>query len=424
MSPTPDVTASSPRTSEQCPITHAFPTRRDPASPLDPPPEITEHGRLEPVTRVRQWDGIEAWLVTGYDEARAVLSDPRFSVDPRQPGFPEKNAAYSVVMGRDRNLRTMDPPEHTVQRRMVGQDFSPRSVNETRPTIERYANQLIDKMLAAGPPVDLYSQLALELTTMVICDVLGVPSEDRAYFAEKSVLCTASEISPEVAAEGGAALNEYIDRLLDVKMTQPADDVASRLLHEQTVPGHLSRKDTVELIRFILIAGHETTAHTIALSVLALLQNPDQLDDLRADPALIPNAADELLRYTSVAHLGRRRVAVDDVVLGDKLIRAGDGVIVANHIADRDEGRFPNANRLDLRRPNARAALVFGFGLHQCLGQTLSRVELQVVLGTLWNRIPSLALAVPFSELEFVEDHVVYGMRQLPVTWSKADSHV
>lgn len=417
MTSRPEAGPSGRLTADRCPVAHDFPTPRDAAAPLDQPPEIVERARREPVIRVRQWDEIEAWLVTGFEEARTVLSDPRFSVDPSRPGFPEKNAAYGVVMGRDRNLRTMDPPEHTVQRRMLAQDFSPAAVNEMRPTIQRYADELIDGLLAAGPPADLYSQFALELTTMVICDILGVPSEDRAYFAEKSVECTASEADPAGAEAAGQALYEYLDQLLDDKLEHPRDDVASRLLHEQTIPGKLTRKDTIELLRFILIAGHETTANTIALSVIALLQNPSELELLRSDPELVPNAVEELLRYTSVAHLGRRRVAVEDVELGDKLIRAGDGVIVANHIADRDPRKFPDPDRLDLRRDNARASLVFGFGVHQCLGQTLSRVELEVVHGTLWDRIPSLSLAAPFFDLEFIEDHVVYGVRALPVTW-------
>jgi cytochrome P450 len=193
----------------------------------------------------------------------------------------------------------------------------------------------------------------------------------------------------------------------------------SRLAVDQLRPGHLTREQVIDMARIMLIAGHETTANMIALSSLALLAHPDQLDDLRADPKLIPNAVDELLRFLSVAHTGRRRVAIEDVEIGGQLIRAGDGVIVANNAADRDESVFPDASQLDIRRPNARSNLAFGYGIHQCIGQLLSRVELQVVHGTLWRRIPSLRLAVAFEEVEFRDDGAVYGLRALPVEWDR-----
>ncbi|WP_066285422.1 cytochrome P450 [Arthrobacter sp. B6] len=391
---------------------------RDMRCPFDPPPATMELARKSTVTRVRQWDGIVAWLVTGYEEARAVLSDnEHFSVNPANPGFPEKNAAYTAVMGRDHNLRTMDPPEHGEQKRMLVRDFTVRKVESLRPKMQDLVDELIDEMLDSPQPFEFHHGFALEIPTRIICDLLGVPVEDRNWFTGLSLTATSAGVSVEEAAAAGQDLYDYIDKLLDVKLATPGEDLTSRLVHEQLQAGALSRKDTIELIRFLLIAGHETTANTITLSVLALLQHPDQLEAMKSDPELIPNAVDELLRYLSVAHTGRRRVAIADVMVGDQLIKAGEGVIVGNHIADRDPDQFPEPATLDIRRQNAKTALAFGFGIHQCLGQTLSRVELQVVHSTLWRRVPSLALAKPITELDFVEDRPIIGVDYVPVIW-------
>lgn len=397
-----------------------YPPKRDMQNPFDPPPELMRRLREEPVSRVRIWDGGEAWLVTNYEFARKVLGDQRFSVNPTLPGFPEKSAAYSEIMGRDHNLRTMDNPEHSIQKRMLARDFTVRRVEEMRPAIQERVDTLIDSMLEKGPPAELWEDFAFPIPTMVICELLGVPYSDRDYFAHRSHVCTSHEVTAEEAAVAGRELSEYLDTLVTLKETQPENDLVSRLVQEQMLEGELSRRDTIELARFILIAGHETTANTVALSTLALLQNPDQLEYLKAnidDKAILTNAVDELLRFLSVAHTGRRRVALEDVYLGEQLIKAGEGVIVANNVADRDEAVFPEADRLDLRRANARANVTFGFGMHQCLGQLLSRVELQIAHGTLWKRMPDMKLAENFGDIEFREDTPVFGVRAVPVRW-------
>jgi cytochrome P450 len=397
-----------------------YPPKRDSKCPFDPPKELLHLQKEKPIVRVRQWDGIEAWLVTRYEDAKTVFSDNRFSVNPKYPGFPEKSAAYKQIMGQDHNLRTMDSPEHAVQKRMLARDFTVRRLEEMRPAIQARVDSLIDNMLAKGPPAEIWEDLAFPVPTMVICELLGVPYQDRDYFAERSYVCTSHEVTAEEATLAGRELYDYLEQLVESKDKNPQNDLVSRLVVEQMRHGHLSRKDTIELARFILIAGHETTANTIALSTISLLQNPDQLAYLKQsldDQAALTNSVDELLRYLSVAHTGRRRVAIADVMVGDQLIKAGEGVIIANNVADRDESIFPEADKLDLKRPNARANLAFGYGMHQCLGQLLSRVELQIVHSTLWRRMPTLALDIPFSELQFREDTPVYGVRAVPVTW-------
>lgn len=394
-----------------------FPFPRDMSRPFDPPPLLAAAGAVEGLAKVRIWDGTRAWLITRYDDAKQVLGDSRFSADPTKPGFPEKSAGYKGSIGQDKNLRTMDDPEHAAEKRLVGRDFTVKRIQEMRPAIQAKVDGLIDAMLDKGPPAEIVHDFALPVPTMVICELLGVPYEDRDEFAERSYTCLSSGVSIEESTAAGEALFGYVDRLIDIKDREPGNDLMSRLVVDELRAGNMTRKHIVDLARLVLIAGHETTANMIALSVAALLHHPDQLALLKADPGLAPNAVEELLRYLSVAHTGRRRAAVADVQVAGQLIRAGEGVIVANSMADRDEAVFEDARTLDLKRPNARATMAFGYGIHQCIGQLLSRVELQIVHATLWRRIPDLRLAEPFENLPFREDTSVYGLRQLPVTW-------
>ncbi|MFC4311994.1 cytochrome P450 [Steroidobacter flavus] len=395
-----------------------FPPKRNSARPFDPPDQLLAL-LSQPLVRIRQWDGVNAWLIARYEDVRSVLNSANFSADPRKPGYPEKSAAYGATVGQDHNLRTMDEPEHGVQKRMLLQDFSVKRVNELRPAIQAKVDQLLDDMIAKGPPAEFVHDFALAIPTMVICELLGVPYADRDYFAEQTAICLSSDHPAEVGAAAGRNLSEYIDRLLDVKDATPENDLLSRLVVEQLRTGALSRKDVVGLARLILIAGHETTANTIALSTLALLINPDQAQILRAgtDAATLSNAIDELLRYLSVTHTGRRRVAIADVEINGQLIRAGEGVIILTNIADRDERIFDGAAKLDLKRKNARNLMTFGTGSHRCLGAFLSKVELEIAHSTLWRRLPGFRLACPFEQIEFIESGQVLGVRRLPVAW-------
>jgi cytochrome P450 len=396
-----------------------FPGAREPTCPFDPPAPPIPPGKTN--GRVRIWDGTEAWLITNYADSKAVLRDQRFSADPNNPGFPEKSAAYKASMA-ERNVRTLDNPDHDIEKRMLIRDFTVRRVSQLRPKIQEKVDGLVDAMLAQGPPADIVTDLAFPVPTMVICEMLGVPYEDRDFFGARANACLNSQVSADVASKAGAELEEYLDELIDKKDADPQDDLMSRLVVDVMRTGQRPRQHVIAQAKLVLVTGHETTANMIALSVLAMLSHPDQLELLTAhqdDPSMVANAVEELLRYISVAHTGRRRVALEDVDVNGTLIRKGDGVIVANNVADRDESIFPQSDTLDLTRQNARSTLAFGYGIHQCMGQLLSRVELQVVLSTLWRRMPTLRLSVPFEEVPFKEDGSVYGLFSLPVSWDR-----
>jgi cytochrome P450 len=211
-----------------------------------------------------------------------------------------------------------------------------------------------------------------------------------------------SRSTPEEAIASADELKAYLVRLLDRKAAEPADDLLSRLLTERS----LSRSQLADMAMLLLVAGHETTANMIGLGTLTLLQHPDQLTELResGDPKLVASAVEELLRYLNIVHSGRRRVAKEDVEIGGQLIRTGEGVVVATDSGNRDAAAFTDPDVLDIHR-GARHHVAFGYGVHQCLGQPLARVELQVVYGTLYRRVPSLRLAVPLEEVRFKARH-------------------
>ncbi|GIJ50692.1 cytochrome P450 [Virgisporangium aliadipatigenens] len=392
-----------------------FPMARAAGCPFDPPPALHELQREAPLTRVRLANGTTPWLVTRYAEQRALLSDPRISADVRHPGFP---AGASVDRHRvSIGFVLMDDPEHSRLRRTVTAPFAVKRVEAMRPLVQSIVDGLIDEMLDGPRPVDLVQAFALPVPSLVICELLGVPYTDHDFFQDNSKHLVNRNASPAERREAFQIFNAYLDDLIGAKTAAPTDDLLSQLA-ARIEAGELARAEAAGIATLLLIAGHETTANMIALGTLALLENPDQLTLLREtdDPKLIAGAVNELLRYLNIPHGGRRRVALADIEIAGELIRAGEGIIMANDIGNRDPSVFTDPDTLDLTR-DARGHLAFGFGAHQCLGQPLARMELQVVYGTLYRRIPSLRLATSIDRIPFKHDGSVYGVYELPVTW-------
>ncbi|MFC9426288.1 cytochrome P450 [Streptomyces sp. NPDC056987] len=391
-----------------------FPMERAARCPFDPPPGLRDKQQEGPLAKVRLWDGSTPWLVTRYADQRTLLGDPRLSSDITRPGYPSDvpvSGAGSI------GFILMDDPEHSRLRRMVTAPFAVRRVEAMRPAVQKITDQLIDAMLAGPVPVDLVQAFALPLPSLVISELLGVPYGDHEFFQENSKMLINRAAAPEERAAASAALAGYLDGLMGEKIARPADDLLSGLV-ARIEAGELTRSEAAQMGVLLLLAGHETTANMIALGTLALLENPDQLALLRDtdDPALVASAVDELLRYLNITHNGRRRVALADIEIAGEVIRAGEGIIVPNDIGNRDPDMFEDPDRLDIRR-DARRHLAFGFGVHQCLGQTLARMELQVAYSTLYRRIPGLRQAAPMEEIPFKHDGSVYGVYELPVAW-------
>ncbi|GAA2231557.1 cytochrome P450 [Streptomyces nogalater] len=394
-----------------------FPLRR--TCPFAEPPEYAGLRADAPVSRAAlKVNGKPAWLVTRHEHVRQVLGDSRVSSNLKLPGYPHQFHIPEELLAQVRLMMlNMDPPEHTAHRRLLIPEFTARRVRELRPRIQQIVDERVDAMLAAGGPVDLVTALALPVPSLVICELLGVPYEDHARFEEWSAALMNHDLSPQEYGAAVQALDAYLDQLVTRKESEPGDDLISRFLEKNRTERIADHTDVVTMARLMLVGGHETTANMIALGVLALLEHPDQMAELRADPALLPNAVEELLRVFSISDSGTARVAVADIEVGDVTIRAGEGILALNNAANHDESVFPDPGTLDIHREEARAHLAFGYGVHQCIGANLARAELEAVYGTLLRRVPGLRLAAEPGELRFKDDAMVYGVYELPVTW-------
>jgi cytochrome P450 len=393
----------------------AFPPPRD--CPYSPPPKLAELQRDTPVARVRIWDGSTPWLLTRYDDVRAVLADRRFSVDPTRPGYPARGPASRARRRGSGSFITMDAPEHTRLRRMLIREFTPRRIETLRPAVERTAAELLDNLTRQPQPTDLVGAYALPLPSIVIAELLGVPYADHEFFEDRARVMMDNSASGDAIRAATADLARYLGTLLHQRRTHPADDLLGRLGAQQVEPGNLSRAEAVSMAVLLLVAGHETTANQIALSVAFLLDNPQHAQAFRRPEGPPAGAVDDLLRLLTITHTGRRRVATADVPIGGGItIRAGDGVIAAADIANRDPAQFPDPDRIDLgRAPNHH--LAFGHGEHLCLGHHLARLELHIALTALFRGLPELRLATPTEELPFRHTHPIYGIDHLPVAW-------
>ncbi|WP_019929569.1 cytochrome P450 [Nocardia sp. BMG111209] len=404
--------------SEPTTVLPDFPVARTGRCPFGPPEQLRDRGAEKPISRTRIWDGSTHWLVTGHAEQRVVLSDPRVSADERRPGFPHQNAGMAETLEhRPPTVFNTDAPEHSRFRRLMTFPFTLKKVEALRPAIQRITDDLIDDMLAGPNPVDLVTALALPLPSLMICELLGVPYADKEFFHRHAAVAVDRNATAAANARSAGQILAYLAGLITARLDAPGEGWVSDLA-ERVTAGEITVDEAAQLGVVLLIAGHETSANMIGLGTLALLQDPDQLAVFRDsdDPTVIAAAVEEMLRYLSIAQHGLRRIALADIEVGGKTIRAGDGIVVPLPVANWDPAVFPHPERLDLHR-QARAHHAFGFGIHQCVGQQLARVELQVVYSTLYRRIPTLRLATTIDRIEFKEDAFAHGVHALPVTW-------
>ncbi|MCQ4079961.1 cytochrome P450 [Streptomyces sp. RB6PN25] len=388
--------------------------------PFDPAPEYARLREDAPVSRIAFPGGGSGWLVTRYEDVRAMLADPRFSsrVGLTAPHVRPNPATLPEVPLPGALLR-LDEPEHARYRRPVMRAFTVKRVQQLRPRIQQIVEERLDAMERAGGPVDLVAELALPVTSLVICELLGVSYDDRGTFQGLAGRILAVDASPEQSQQARQALGSFMAELVAAKRRTPGDDLISTLVAQADADpdGPLDDVALTVLGSLLLIAGHETTANMIALGTLTLLHHPDQLAALRGDPALADRAVEELLRYLTIIQFGLTRVATEDLTLGGQGIRAGEIVVASLPSANRDPGLgIDDPDRLDVTRgPSAHVA--FGYGPHQCLGQQLARAELQTTLTSLFARFPGLRPAVSLDEAAFRDDMLIYGLHRLPVTW-------
>jgi cytochrome P450 len=353
--------------------------------------------------------------VTRYDDIRTVLGSPAASSDTTRPGFPQSSESLKAMRGRQRAFVRMDPPQHSEHRRMLMRDFAVPHVATFRPYLEARVSELLDDMEQKGPVVDLVTALAQPVPASMICKMLDLPWEDSDFFQDRLDTWMSLETSPEESWEAASDVHKYFDRLVDERAADPGEDLISRLVTEHFNAGHLTREELLHMLHLLVVGGFDTTANMIALGTITLLDHPDQLTAMLDDPALVPGAVEELLRYLSVTHHTAFRLAMDDIEVDGRTIHRGEGLIAPLPAANHDPSRFPAPGEFDIRR-DARGHVAFGFGIHQCLGQALARLELQVVFPQLFGRFPSLRIAANRDDLRFT-NALIYGVKSLPVAW-------
>ncbi|MER6050644.1 cytochrome P450 [Streptomyces sp. NPDC001793] len=392
--------------------TISFP--QDRTCPYHPPTNYRPLRESGPLAHVTLYDGRKIWAVTGHATARALLVDRRLSSNRQNPAFPITLKRFETARRVRTPLLGVDDPEHNAQRRMLIPSFSLKRTAALRPRIQRIVDELLDRMLAQGPPAELVSAFALPVPSMVICLLLGVPYADHEFFED----CSRRLLRGRSAQESEASrleLEGYLGELIARKESEPGDGLLDELIAERLRSGSLQRGELVRLAVVLLVAGHETTANMISLGTFTLLQHPEQLAQLRSDDSLVPAAVEELLRFLSIAD-GMLRVATEDIEIGGRAIRAGDGVVFPTSLINRDEAAYPAPDELDVGR-SARHHVAFGFGIHQCLGQNLARAEMEIALRSLFRRVPDLRLAVPAAEIPFKPGDTLQGMIELPLAW-------
>ncbi|MGJ5742058.1 cytochrome P450 [Streptomyces caniscabiei] len=376
------------------------------------PPCYRELQENEPLARVRMAYGMEARLITRHADVRAVLADPRFS---RAATAGVDIPRSSPVMLHDASIVTMDPPEHTRLRRMVAQAFTKRGVEAMRPRVVESVARLLDAMEEQGPPADLVTALAQPLPILAICALFGVVDDRSDTFRELAhTMFTGTEQTAVESAFG--EIMAMITALVAERRRTASEDLLGRLVSACDDDDRLSEEELVGLALALLVGGFENSAQEIANCAALVLRSPDHLAELRARPDLVPSAVEEVLRFAPLSVTGGLvRIAVDDVELGSGTIRKGEAVIIDTQSANLDPAVFDDPTEMDIHRsPNPH--LIFGHGAHRCIGAELARMELQVSLGSLLQRFPRLALAVPAEDIPFTGG-MLRGPACLPVTW-------
>ncbi|MEU3982224.1 cytochrome P450 [Streptomyces sp. NPDC026672] len=384
---------------------------------LDPDPFLDEVLREEPVTRITLPHGEGwAWLVTRYDDVRFVTADPRFSRE-RLIGRPVTSMRPEPVASRTAGLQYIDPPRHNVLRRVVARAFTGRSMQRLRPLAERRAAELLDRMELAGAPADLMEHLHGPFPIAVVRDFLGVEESDWHRWARSGEdLLSAGAESKERAKAAADATRARIVELLRRRREEPRDDLAG-VLAKAAADGEISDDEAISLAIAIQVSGGHAVRNNSGSMMYALLTHPEQLDQLRREPELLPRAVDELFRYVPHRNgVGIPRVATEDVEVGGQLIWAGDVVYNAYVAANRDPVAFPDPDALDFGRTNA-AHLAFGHGPHHCLAAIMARMEAEVMISAVLDRFPKIRLAVLPEKVEFQHQGLIRGPRTLPITW-------
>ncbi|MER7016014.1 cytochrome P450 [Saccharopolyspora sp. NPDC000359] len=379
---------------------------------IDPLPELSAIRQHDGVVRSTSPFGMDSWLVTRYADVRWVLSDwETFSnvlpIYSAQPGGDQGEQG----MRRDGNVLIVDPPEHTRLRRTVAPEFTARRLSQLEPRITRIVHDHLDAVERTGSPSDLVTTFSIPVPSLVICELLGVPHEDREDFLRHTNGFLSTAFTDEERKALHAESHAYLARLVARSRVEPGDGLLGRVT--TTHGDELSDAEIVGLVSLLLLVGHETTTDMLSLGVLALLRHPEQLARLRQDPELIDPAVEELLRWLTIAHVSTTKVATRRVEVAGQVIEAGDLVMCSFPAANRDPDFVAQPDELDITRAPSRH-MAFGHGAHHCIGAPLARLQLRIALPLLLDRFPGMKLA---ADPEFRTGHLTHGLKSLLIAW-------
>jgi cytochrome P450 len=385
---------------------------------FDPTAELREIRETAGVRTMVNSFGMKVYLVTRHEDIKDVLSDHERFSNGRPPGFVLPGAPEipeeEVTSARSGNLLSLDPPEHQRLRRMLTAEFTIRRMKLLEPRVAEIVDAQLDSTEKAGPPVDLVATFALPIPSLVICELLGVPYEDRDDFQQRSARQLDLSIPIPERLDLQRQSRAYMRSLVERSRQQPGEDILGMLVREHG--DELTDDELIGIASLLLLAGHETTSNMLGLGTLALLRHPDQLAAVRDDPDAIGPAVEELLRWLSIVHTAIPRITTTDVEIAGVPIPAGELVFASLPSGNRDPDFINSPEVLDIRR-GAPGHLAFGHGVHHCLGAPLARMEMRIAFPALLRRFPSLALAEDFADVPFRSFHFIYGLKSLEVTW-------
>ncbi len=356
---------------------------------------LRAEGPVRPVTLPR---GLQAWVVTRYADVRAALADGRFI------------GGGESLIG---HMLNSDPPDHERLRRLVNKAFTARRIEQLRPRIEEIAAGLLAD-IGAKADVDLLDAFAFPLPITVICELLGVPAEDRDDFRTWSNVLISGGVEPGVVQQAAVDMAGYLSNMIATKRAEPGDDMMSALVTVADAGDRLSHDELIAMAFLLLVAGHETTVNLIANGVLALIDNPDQFAALRADRALLPGAIEEFLRFESPVKNATLRYTIEPTDIGGVVVPAGEFIVLALGSANRDPGRYADPDSLDIRRDTG-GHMAFGHGIHYCLGAPLARLEAEIAFNGLLDAYDRIELAVPVEDLRWRPGVIIRGLERFPV---------
>lgn len=389
--------------------------RRDSFSPIA---EIREIRETEGVREFTSAFGMQVYLITRHDDIKAVLSDHERFSNARPPGFTVQGVPQPTeqeeATARAGNLLGLDPPDHSRLRRMLTPEFTIRRMKRLEPRIVEIVAGQLDVMEKSGPPADLVEHFALPIPSLVICELLGVPYDDREDFQRRSAKQLDLSIPMPDRLELQRQGRAYMTTLVTRTRRQPGEDILGMLVREHG--DELTDDELVGIAGLLLLAGHETTSNMLGLGTLALLRHPEQLAMVRDDPDAIGPAIEELLRWLSIVQTAIPRITTTDVELAGVTIPAGKLVFPSMPSGNRDGDFIDSPESLDIAR-GAPGHLAFGHGVHHCLGAPLARMEMRIAFPALLRRFPNLALAEDFSDVQFRSWNFIYGLRSLEVSW-------